>query len=457
MARGRRGCESDDNAVDLVSIKSTLNSILRRQHANEMIEIIFDRCKRITEISALATLLILWTTNVDDDDIGYFSRDAKREIFALFDAVTTEHTNRNTQFHNHMEAIHGNYQWPSKRGLYNSYNYFREQYIVNVKTNLKTHCKKNLTHFLRIKCYDENLANPYMAYDGIDIRNVIKDVMNDEDWTDNDNVREYKKEVLLQHLVDIGFPENVNIKDYVNLHWFQSIWAFIRMQRVIESFLDNRGAAIEQWKSNNGGPRPPTVHNFTVIPNCDCHLKHIKIDSTDCYYLASKFRSLPQIVNEGTGRKNNRPLKYYTDKKLPNAVKGERQAELFDTLFDMDKIRKNGKQHKMFYGQIVTDSVSASVIYERGARAILYCMFSMIMAWFNNQYKNVIGIDPGDKTWMAAVRRNIQSRVEVSNVKQFQNVLYLVKCVFMIIIFFYLFTDYHQNFTETLPLGNNAE
>ena len=169
-----------------------------------------------------------------------------------------------------------------------------------------------------------------MVYDNTDIRNALKDVLKNSDWVNGDNVRQQKKDVLLQHLVDIGFPANVNIKYHVKVNWFQALWPFIRMQRVVETFLANRANEIEQWNLFNqdpvnnqqpNGTRPPTVRNFTVIPNCNFHLKHIKIDSDDCYWLASKFRIIPKYVNPSTGNDNKVPLHYYTDRKLPNDEK----------------------------------------------------------------------------------------------------------------------------------------
>lgn len=431
MARGRRGNAdaSNDDAADLVSIKSTLNAILQPQYANQVKEIIFERCVTMTEISSLAYLLLLTQTNsaVDRNDSNFFLQDGQRVIFSCFDAVTSERMGEMPQtFHDDMNSIHEyQYQWPSKTCMGNSYQYFREQYITNLKTNFNTHLEKILTHFLRIRCYDENRANPDSAYNGIDIRNVLKDVLKDQDWTDGDRVRQDKKRVLIQHLVGIGFPANVNIRNYVKDNWFASIWPFIHIQRVIESFLIDRADAIEQWKlfskdpkkyDKPNGIRPPTVHNFTAIPNCNFHLKHIKIDTAVCYWLTGKLKSTPKYTSPKTGKPINVPLEYYTSKKLTNNVKAQRQAELFDVLFNMDKIRRNGKHAKSFYGQIVTDGESASVIYEREKRSTFFCLIMILASYWQGLYLNVIGIDPGDKTWLAGVRRNIWTRAEVSSV-----------------------------------------
>lgn len=429
MVKGRRGIASND-AADFVSIKSTLNAILRPQYANEMKNIIFDRSVIMTEISSLASLLVLTQTNsaVDTDDFNFFLQNGEDVINNCFDAVTNECMNEMPQpFHDQMNSIHDQYQWPSKRCMGNSYLYFRQQYITNLQTNFNTHLEKILTHFLRIQCYYENCANPDSAYDSIDIRNALKNVLKDQDWTNQDIVREQKKEVLIQYLVDIGFPANVNIRYYVNDNWFPSIQPFIRMQRVIETFLIDRQHEIEQWKLFSkdsitnvkpNGIRPPTVHNFTTIPNCNFHLKHIKIDTSVCYELINKMKSkpYPKYPSPKTGRLINVPREYYLSKKLTSTEKFQRQAELFDVLFNMDKIRRNGKHAKSFYGQIVTDGVSASVIYEREKRSTFFCRIMILASYLQGLYLNVIGIDPGDKTWLAGVRRHIWTRAEVSSV-----------------------------------------
>lgn len=59
----------------------------------------------------------------------------------------------------------------------------------------------------------------------------------------------------------------------------------ILIQPAIEEFLIHRAGDIEQWKALSkdlktnekpNGMRPPTVRNFSVIPLCNFHLKHIK-------------------------------------------------------------------------------------------------------------------------------------------------------------------------------------
>lgn len=384
----------------------------------------------MTKISSLASLLILYKTNsaVDNNDTDFFSQSGKEAIYECFDAVTIEHIVKCPQeFREDMDGIHDyQFQWPSKSCLNNSFQYFRQQYVTNLQTNLNMHCENRLKHFLRIRCFELNSANPVMAYDGTDIRNILKDVMKDENWTNGDAMRQQKVDILWQALIQIGFPANTNLKQYVKIHWFRSIWPFMKIQRYIEEFLINHADEFKQWcafnkdRKNNTKPtgiRPPTVRNFSVIPLCNFHLKHIKIDITDCYLLASKFKAIPTYINPITGRSNKVPKGYYTDEKLPKEVKAARKRDLFDILFDMDKIRRNGKQSKTFHGQIDTDGISASVIYEPAQRFKFFCLLMILCRYMNGFFRNVIGIDPGDNTWLAGVRREMPSLIEVSIVR----------------------------------------
>lgn len=424
-----------------IAIKSSLNAILRPEHANEVRRILFDRSVEMTKISSLASLLVLYKVNTayDRGHANFFlAPDGKNRIYECFDAVTQEHIDKLPQrFKNTMEWIHRNepvqFEWPRKHCLGNAFQYFREQYVTNLKTNLNTHGEKHLKDFLRIRCFQWNLRNLGMTFDGTDLRNVLKNIIKDQDWTDGDALRQQKVNVLLLELADIGFPADTNLKQYIREHWFESMLPFINIQREIEQFLIEYADNFEQWRAFNKDrkgnekptvPRPPTVRNFSVLPLCNFHLKHIRIDTKDCYWLTSKCGAkMETFLNDKTGNFNKVKEGHYTNKKLSKEEKAERAAELFDFLFDMNKIRRNGKHAKRFYGQIVTDGVSASVIYTKQPRQSIFSSMWIIMTmWIMGLFVNEIGIDPGDKTWLAGVRREIRTRIEVSDENIFESI-----------------------------------
>jgi len=258
-------------------------------------------------------------------------------------------------------------------------------------------------------------------YDEIDVRNTLKYVLQDTDWTGGDDDRVRKLEHLLQLLEHYGFPaytENLNIKQDVKDNWFESLWSFALIQRKVEEFLSDPDIELrrEEWnfyyedKKNNAKPlfkQPPKVNNFTVVPLSDYHLKHTRFDHTDCYNLTSSFKALPTHKNPRTGRKNRESKESYKNDKWA----------LWNILFDMDKIDKMGKNWKGFNFQFQTDGVSVSLLFKKKEKPAKYNFPNLLMIFLKYMccyFVFEIGIDPGDKTWLAAVRRNIATKIEVN-------------------------------------------
>jgi len=254
------------------------------------------------------------------------------------------------------------------------------------------------------------------VFDNIDIRNTLKDVLKNVDWTDGDVIRQRKKAILLAKLYEISFPRNMNIKYYVKKHWFQSMWSFACIQRVVEQFLNKYAMLRHEWKAfskdkdNNREPllkRPPKVSNFTVVPLSDYHLKHTRLDFTNCYELTSSRKALPSFYNEKTKRQNRYSKEFYKN----------HESELWNRMFKMDEIRKLEKNRKEFYFQLLTDGVSVSLLFTKKPKK----QFSL-----PDELKEIcekrkagdfifeLAIDPNDKTWLAGVRYNIATQVEVS-------------------------------------------
>ncbi|XP_031622667.1 uncharacterized protein LOC116340344 [Contarinia nasturtii] len=124
---------------------------------------------------------------------------------------------------------------------------------------------------------------------------------------------------------------------------------------------------------------------------------------TDMYYLANTVLGVvPSSRNPLTNRMNKYTLDYY--------MYGHRD-ELWNLVFDMDKIKQIGKQ-KQFNFQIVTNSVCVSILYEKPAKAWVE---NSEQATFNNM-TYASAIDPNEKTWVAVVRRHIKSNIE-ENIK----------------------------------------
>ncbi|XP_031635510.1 uncharacterized protein LOC116348599 isoform X1 [Contarinia nasturtii] len=133
------------------------------------------------------------------------------------------------------------------------------------------------------------------------------------------------------------------------------------MQRQIEVFHQY----AQQWYAFNRNElttnnRPPNVNNFTLVPLCRFQLKNIRLDMKDMYYLANNVLGVvPSSLNPLTNRMNLYSLEYY---------RNGHKEELWNLVFDMDKIKQIGKQKQLHF-QIVTNSVCVSILYEKPAKA----------------------------------------------------------------------------------------
>lgn len=364
--------EEEDDGIR--TKKLAFRSILLPHVEDQMIQIFFNRSLVMTKIASLASLLLLFKINTafDEENLEFFDKNeeqSKNVIIKCFNAVLEVNINTEMMpvaFRMDVERyckVNGrDFEWPSKKTLGNSFNYFYDQYTTNVKTNLNTHCYTRLNYFFRIKCFEKNLRNNGRVYDHIDIRNIMKDVMWNQDWTGGDEDRQEKKNELWAELIEIGFPEDTCIKWFVKDNWFRSIWMFSKIQRVIEEFFVVHAHNINQWnefnkdRKNNKKPtvkQPPMVHNFTVVPMCRFKLKHTRLDQHDLYNIASKLKLLPRYINPDTRRYKRISREYYRENK----------DELWGLIFDMNKIRKR-MNNKTFHYMLLTDSVSVSDLHD---------------------------------------------------------------------------------------------
>lgn len=380
---------------------------------------------------------------MDANNRQFFENDGDQLIKDTFNAVLIDNIHDAAKmdpgFREMVERYIGdpNFMWPSKTILGNGFNYFITTYKTSVKNNLVTHCQTRIRYFLRMKCYEMNIdiENNGIEYDDTDIRNTIKALFNNQDWTDGDEHRLYKLHTLRAKVIELGFPAHqwLYFKAYVKHNWLHSMWIFAKIQPEVEEFIIKYKFLNAQWyaynqhqyknkkkKKNNemspplkpSVPMPPTVHNFTVVPMCRFQLKHVRFDHADIHALTNNTTDLKQIWNEKTGNFNIPQKAYYNDRK----------EELWGIMFNMKQIKRIAKKNKRkhFHFQILTDSVSASLLFKKPKQNNIIdheAVKSMIRAKYGEgYYVYEIGIDPGDKTYIAAVIRNIRTGVEVRNV-----------------------------------------
>ncbi|XP_031639647.1 uncharacterized protein LOC116351649, partial [Contarinia nasturtii] len=418
--------ERKDDIKNLVVIKQGVKSIIREEYRDRVIQFLDHRSYKMTLISSLASLLALYKIQeaIDDGNQQFFVQNGKTFFIECFNGVLADKVDREElmppAFRNIVEAHFGveNFEWPDKECLGNGFNYFYQDHIRNNQTNLNTHCSEHVESFFQMKRWYYNMninGHQYNGskFDGIDIRNAKVYATSNKDLTHGDVERTNKMNILLYELERIGWQCQkvhneqlvpVTVNEFVKDNWFQSLWMFGQMQRQIEVFHQYS----QQWHAfrrdglitNN---RPPKVNNFALVPLCRFQLKNVRLDMKDMYYLANTVLGVvPSSRNPLTNRMNKYTLDYY--------MNGHRD-ELWNLVFDMDKIKQIGKQ-KRFHSQIITNSVCVSILYEKPAKAWVE---NSEQATFNNM-TYASAIDPNEKTWVAVVRRHINSNIE-ENIK----------------------------------------
>lgn len=297
------------------------------------------------------------------------------------------------------------FEWPSSSGFGNAFKYLWEQYLDNVKTNLKTHCESRLRKFFRMRVFELNdYANnfnyfndifgeadalPY--YDEIDVKNAVNYTYSRKDTTRGDLQRQLRLGELLDELRFVGAPDDCNIKDFVENNWFESLRMWIEIQRDIRffhiAFADRRDK--------------PRLKNFACIPMCSFQRRHIRIDTSALFTILSKVNLLPQKC--GARKKKDGDINWVNIKQKEFL---QNHMGSWNICFDLEKI--NGLVHnkREFNCQIVSDGVSATIVYKKPKATCIELSDEEVLEMYTSgQFPYELGIDPGERTYNATVRR----------------------------------------------------
>ncbi|XP_031640679.1 uncharacterized protein LOC116352316 [Contarinia nasturtii] len=410
---------------ELRSIKLSAPSVFKSEYSEALTEHFFHKCYNGTVICYLGSTLFLYVVNLaaDNDDRQYFiDSDGKNVIRECFAAVSRENLENPKQPkipRGFLEMIADDqFEWPSRYQMGNAFEYLNQQYLSNVTTNLTTHLDNILENFLQMIRYKLNEdPNRLIKFDGIDIRNAKNNLMFNQDCTGGDQHRTNKMNELYEQVAVRCLPsfrERLSMIEYIEKKWFESLWFFIFIQREISIFLEEHHDLVQLWLRHQrhplfyckpSKPLPPKIRNFTVIPICDSKLKHIKFDQDDLMSLLAQWKVVPKIFNNDHGGHNMYSRNYYK----------ENEDEAWAILFNMDKINEIKKPNQQFHHMIVCDSVSASVLYRTPKPEIENTELHrqrIKQKLENNEYKYIVAIDPGMKTYLAGIRRNIEDRTE---------------------------------------------
>lgn len=366
---------------------------------------------------------------MDDENWEFFNGDGEQTIFNCFKAVLAQNQGDNDlmspEFRDWVnEAVSEGFEWPRNTAFGNAFKYLREQYVDNVITNIRTHCESRLKKFFKMCVYELNDSIlrrniPFATlFDHIDIRNAMNYTYNGRN-TCADIGAQRRLEILLDELKLCGAPDDCNIRDFVENDWFKSLRMWLQIQRHVHNFHLAFAHVYNSWDlfrkyplnvtqpTYHGTtviPEPPTISNFTAIPNCSFQRRHVRIDTDVLYRLLCETKQVPKKMGKYQAWINIKPEEFHR-----NPAGGWR---LF---FDVDKIVKMVKGKKAFDHQIVSDGVSVTVLYLKPIRPEpKISNEELVRRLAAGEFVYEAGVDPGMRTWNATVRRNVFTGGEVS-------------------------------------------
>lgn len=386
---------------DILAIKISAATAVRPEHHEAVLPWIAKISIESTKICELASLLFLNHVRKyhEEENPDFFNGDGMHVIEECFYAVTQKYANNSDfmlpEFMDIYNGIDGQERmaWPNHSRFGNWMKYMPQQYSRNVQTNLKTHQKKRLTQFFRYCVYCENQDNPIDRFDETDVKNAVNWAIKRYDSTRGNVGRLNKGNYLLAVVREIGGPTDNDIAKFTRDNWFKSMPMWLTMQQYIDEFHD------EQQRN---GVRVPKIKNLSVVPICSHMRKPIRIDADVLYRMLCETKLIPLGENK---------------RQVVVGFVCQNKEYFFNQIFNMDKIHRILKSNKEFHYQIVSDGVSVSILYKVPKRVLQEMQNDHIVKkrYFEGFYVYEIGIDPGMKTWLAVVRRHINTGKEVCN------------------------------------------
>lgn len=388
-------------------------------------------------------VLFLFQANgaFDDGNRDFFEQQNGDDvIFDCFKAVLKQNVANEqlmpAEFRQWAEtATSPGFEWPHTRAMGNTLKFLREQYRDNVKTNIRTHCKNRLKLFFRLRAYEWNHSMTFLDDDDVDgryffserdVTNAINYTYNRRDTTQDEDERE-RLGILLDALRECDAPQDCNIINYVNdEHWFRSLWMWLTIQRYVQIFQRSFANVKNSWNlfkrfpkyvQKPEAPKPPKSKNFVVIPMCTFQRKHIRIDTSQLYQLVCETKIVPKKIGKG---KKQEDINITQNEFLRN------NSGSWDLFFNRAKIERMVHGRKVFDNQIVSDGVSATVLYLKPTIPKVPISDEEVLEMYNGGiFYHILGIDPGERTYNATVRKNISTEEEVNGLINYFGQSYL--------------------------------
>lgn len=433
--------EEPDNKI--TTVKVPLKNILRPNVRAVLTLAIKEKALQATKICHLASLLFLTKVQqaFDSGDVEFFTKTNKQGFNVIkecFDAVVGTAVNGVKMVdYFRVFAQNVNINWPTSGGMGNATKDIVKQYGSNVTTNLKVHRKKRLREYLRVVVYENNQQeHPDVRFGPDDINHTIAwAIHGNESITDaaiDRDAKRYRRDRLLQIIASNSWfiIPHTNITRFTRDHWFQSIQLWISMQRRIEAYNTNTGQRNDrqfqraemrkqqrrtkekqQLYSQQKSNKPPKVKNLAVIPICDIQRMHYPIDSCTLYKLLCQMDLIDKVK---TTRKNSNTGKYERNVNFDYEFSPNKEFH-WNKYFYMRKIKWFVRRKKQFRFRILSDGHAVSLQYDVPEKEYKPLDKTEIVRKLEmGEIDGEGGLDPGDKTWIAYVYRDVRTQKEVN-------------------------------------------
>lgn len=396
--------------TDILAIKISAKTAIKAEFHDIVLPWIAQKSIECTKICELASLLFLNKVRAkfDEADWAFFANsDGVHIIEGCFYAVlgkNKENEDMLPEFRTEFEQVDGEnrMQWPNNDYFGNLTKYLYQQYARNVTTNLSTHQQKRVKQYFKLVAYRHNNnvdggndGPNRTVIDDFDIKNAVNWAIKRYDSTRGEQARITKREILLESVREIAGPADDDISNFTKSEWFASLPMWLFMQENIAEYnnwLQQQPIAVIKHL--------PKIKNLSVIPICSHLRKPIKIDGDVLYRMMCETKIMPKNEN------GIQPTVGYAC---------QHKEFYFGEIFNMAKINRILKTNKRFHYHIVTDGVSASILYKVPKKVLEQMESDNLVKkkYYDGFYVYELGIDPGMKTWLAVVRRHIDTGKEV--------------------------------------------
>ncbi|XP_031636340.1 uncharacterized protein LOC116349170 [Contarinia nasturtii] len=409
----------------LLAIKVSAATAVKEEYHDIVLPWIAKKSIECTKICELASLLFLHKVKLANEEAiltnnwKFFDEgDGIHIIEGCFFAVLRKYKEENDmvpEFRDIVEALDGDnrFAWPNNDYFGNLMRYLFQQHARNAITNLTTHDDKRLREYLRLLVWEHNVDNldPNDVFDEHDVNNAVKWAIERYDSTRGDAIRLDKRNRLLTCVRNIGGPKDDNIAKDTKENWFATLPMWLHMQKKIDDY--------HNWVQNNLENIPadielPIIKNLSVLPICTHLRKNIKINADILYRMMCETKIIP--------------LDEY-GRQVDGTHVCENKVHYFNEIFDMNKINGILNANKEFHYHVVTDGVSASILYDVSRNTLEQLVSDELIKkrYEDGVYIYELGIDPGMKTWNATVRRHIDSGKEMNFKTSSKKYHYLTK------------------------------